>query len=294
MQNEIEDILFTRFVKQNIPFEFIPIQELYKRVSESNFDLSKPHRIDFHALIIVFEGESKHTLDFKEEILSPGTILPVTKGQVHSFNKKLTIKGYVIGFEESFITQNISDKNLFHFLQIYHTSNIQIGKESINSLKPILLLIENLLKDVDVNLKSEIIHSTFMTLLFQIKRLACNQHTFFDSERFKNFYLFKELIIKHYSQIHNAKDYAKKLNVSYNYLNEICKEIVNKTAKEFIDSWLLLEIKRNISEKKYTSQEIAFKMGFKEPSNFIRFFKKYTKTTPLQFQEKLKIDSIRD
>jgi AraC-like DNA-binding protein len=76
--------------------------------------------------------------------------------------------------------------------------------------------------------------------------------------------------------------------VSYNYLNEISKEITNKTAKGFIDSWLLLEIKRNISEKKYTSQEIGFKMGFKEPSNFIRFFKKHTQLTPIQFQEKLK------
>ncbi|KAA1241548.1 AraC family transcriptional regulator [Aquimarina sp. RZ0] len=293
MKNKVENILFSRFLKQNIPFELITIQELYKRVLGSNFDLSKPHRIDFHALIIIFEGESKHTIDFKEEILSPGVILPITKGQVHSFNKELTVKGYVIGFEESFITQNINNKNLFHFLQVYHTSNIQIGKENINSLKLILELTQTLLKDVDTNLKSEIIHSTFMTLLFQIKRLACNQHVFFDSERLKNFYLFKELIIKHYSEIHNAKDYAKRLNVSYNYLNEICKEIVNKTAKDFIDSWLLLEIKRNISEQRYTSQEIAFKMGFKEPSNFIRFFKKYTKITPLQFQEKLKItDSI--
>lgn len=84
-------------------------------------------------------------------------------------------------------------------------------------------------------------------------------------------------------------------NVSYHYLNEICKEIARQTAKAFIDSWLLLEIKRNISEKKYTSQEIAFKMGFKEPSNFIRFFKKYAKITPLQFQEELKkTPSIRN
>ncbi len=294
MKNEVENILFSRFVKRDIPFEFISIQKLYELVAENNFDLSKPHRIDFHALIIVLEGESKHIIDFQEENLSPGTILPIKKGQIHSFHKKDNVKGYVIGFKEDFITQNINDKNLFHFLQIFHTSNIQIGQKNTNSILPILQLIEEFLEDIDKNLKVEIIHSTFMTLLFQIKKLACNKHTFFETEKLKNFYLFKELIIKHYNEIHNAKDYAKRLNVSYNYLNEICKEITNKTAKEFIDSWLLLEIKRNISENKYTSQEIAFKMGFKEPSNFIRFFKKHTKITPLQFQEKLKIDSIRD
>lgn len=292
MQNEVENILFSRFVKQTIPFEFVSIQEVYKRVSKSNYDLSKPHRIAFHALIIVLEGESNHTVDFKEEALSPGVILPLIKGQVHSFNKELAVSGYVILFEESFIIHNTSDKNLFHFLHIYNTANIQISKEKVGTLKPILQLIENLLEDVDANLKSEVVHAAFMTLLFQIKRLACNQHTFFDSQRFKDFHLFKQLINKHYSETHNAKDYADKLNVSYNYLNEICKEIAHKTAKAFIDSWLLLEIKRNISEKKYTSQEIAFKMGFKEPSNFIRFFKKYTKITPLQFQEELNKNAL--
>lgn len=295
MENKVENILFSRFLKQIIPFEFIPIQELYKRVSESNFDLSQPHRISFHALIVVLKGKSKHVVDFQEEDLSPGVILPINKGQVHSFNRELTIEGYVVGFEERFITENISQRNLFHFLQIFHTSNIKIGNESIHTLSPVLHLLENLHRDENNNLKSEVIHAAFMTLLFQIKRLACNQHKFFDSQRFKDFHLFKALISIHYSELHNAKDYAKKLNVSYNYLNEICKEIVNKTAKEFIDGWLLLEIKRNISEQKYTSQEIAFKMGFKEPSNFIRFFKKYTEITPLQFQEQLKNTySMRD
>lgn len=292
MKDEIENILFSRFVKHSIPFEFVSIQEVYQRVADSNYDLSKPHRIAFHALIIVLEGESTHIVDFKEKTLSPGMILPLTKGQVHSFNKELKISGYVILFEENFITQNTNDKNLFHFLQIYYTSIIQIGKEDIDNLKPILQLINDLLKDDDINLKSEVVYSAFMTLLFQIKRLACNQNNFFDSQRFKDFHLFKQLINKHYRETHNAKDYAEKLNVSYNYLNDICKEIVHKTAKAFIDSWLLLEIKRNISEKKYTSQEIAFKMGFKEPSNFIRFFKKYTKITPLQFQQELNKNAL--
>ena len=287
MKNQVENILFSRFVKREIPFELVPIQEVYKRVTANNYDLSIPHRIGFHAMIVVFEGNSTHTLDFREEVLSPGMIIPLTEGQIHAFNKDLTFKGYVILFKEDFIIQNTSEKNLFHFLQIFHNSKIHIGKEEITTLTPFLLLIENLLKDSDLNLKLEVLHSAFITLLFQIKRLACKRNIFFDTQRYKDFHLFKELIHKNYSKTHNAKDYAKKLNVSYKYLNDICKEITQKTAKAFIDDWLLLEIKRNISEGKYTSQEIAFKMGFREPSNFTRFFKKHTRITPLQFQKNI-------
>ncbi|WP_299840343.1 AraC family transcriptional regulator [uncultured Tenacibaculum sp.] len=287
MKSNIENINFSRFVNQPIPFEILSIKKLYEKLDHTHFDLSVRHRIAFHALIIITEGESNHNVDFRNEILSPGTILPLIKDQVHSFNKELTVKGYVISFEEKFITQYLNEKNLFHFLHIYHSPSILIGKENLKNLNPFLQTLKGLQNDFNNNLKAEIVNSIFMALLFQIKRLSIYQHRVFKSHRFRDFIHFKQLITKHYNETHNVKDYALKLSVSYKYLNDICKEISQKTAKEFLDSWLLLEIKRNISENRYTSQEIAYKMGFNEPSNFIRFFKKFTGTTPNQFQEKL-------
>ncbi len=292
MKNEIENIIFSRFVNQPIPFEFISIKELYRRCKESEYELSNAHRIKFNALIIITEGESFHIIDFKKEVLSPGVILPLTKDQVHSFNKNQTVKGFVISFEENFITENISEKSLFHFLHIYHTSSILIGEENMMSLNPFLKLLEKLHLDSNNIMKAEIINSTFMAMLFQIKRLSIYQHKTFESQRFKDFIRFKQLITEYYHESHNANDYAKKLNVSYKYLNDICKQIGHKTAKAFLDSWLLLEAKRNISENKYTSQEIAYKMGFNEPSNFIRFFKKFTNVTPNQFQKKITTNEL--
>ncbi len=285
MPIEIENIIFSRFVKQTIPFEFISIKELYARCEKSAYDLSNPHRIKFHALIIITKGKGKHTVDFQEQKLFPGVILPLTKEQVHSFEKPLTVSGFVISFEERFLTQNISEQNLFHFLQLFHNSNVLLGKENMGELTPFINLLQKVHSETNVNLKSELINSIFMGLLFQIKRLSIYQHEVFGSQRFKDFIAFKQLLTEKHQESHNAKDYANHLSVSYKYLNDICREISKDTAKSFIDKWLLLEIKRNLSEKKYSSQEIAFKMGFKEPSNFIRFFKRFTGITPNQFQK---------
>lgn len=285
MSIEIENIIFSRFVNQSIPFEFISIRELYDRCEQSSYDLSNPHRIKFHALIIITQGTGYHIIDFQKQDLFPGVVLPLTKEQVHSFEKPRSVEGFVISFEESFLVHNISEQNLFHFLQLFHNLNILLGEENIQELTPFLDLLQDVHLQENTNLKSELINSLFMGLLFQIKRLSIYQHEIFASQRFKDFISFKQLLAIKYQESHNAKDYAKHLGVSYKYLNDICREISKNTAKSFIDNWLLLEIKRNISEKKYTSQEIAFKMGFKEPSNFNRFFKRYTGITPLQFQK---------
>ncbi|MCL5246148.1 AraC family transcriptional regulator [Cellulophaga sp. 20_2_10] len=287
MPKKIENIIFSQFVNQTIPFELITIEELYTRCRLSNYNLSDPHRIEFHAIIVITEGESTHTSDFKEEKLFPGVILPLTKGQVHSFNKQLTVKGYVISFDETFIMQNISEKNLFHFLHLSNTPNIYIGQENLSVLQPYIKILETEVKNERPNLKSEFLQSALMLFLLQIKRLSILKHTTFESKRFKDFIAFKHLICSNHKESHNAKDYASKMGISYKYLNDICKEITSKTAKSFIDNWLILETKRNLSEKKYTSQQIAFKMGFKEHSNFIRFFKKATGKTPSKFQNQL-------
>lgn len=287
MEKEVENINFTRFVNQIVPFEFISITELYDRCSKHNYDLSIPHRIEFNALLIITKGESTHCVDFKKEPLSPGTVIPLTNGQIHSFEKKRTIEGHIITFEENFITDTISEKNLFHFLHLYHTPRLYIKPDEIATLSPFLTQLKNLHQESFTYMKSEILNVSFMTLLFQIKRLTFDQEKTVTNQRFKDYIEFKKQIATSYQDTHNIKDYASKLSVSYKYLNDICKQISNQTAKTFLDQWLLLEIKRSLLEKKYNSQEIAFKMGFKEPSNFIRFFKNYTGLTPNQFQENL-------
>ncbi|OEK08437.1 hypothetical protein A8C32_03030 [Flavivirga aquatica] len=286
MSDSIENIIFSTVAKQPIPFEILSIEVLYKRFKNSTIDLFSSHRIQFNALIIITEGTSIHNVDFNEYILSPGTLIPLVKNQVHFFKKELLVKGYIISFNEAFITKNISNKNLFHFLHLYHTSNLLIGKENLRLLFPFIELLKQVQESSNNNLKSDFVKTIFLSLLIQIKRLTIYQHEVYESKRFKDFIEFKILVSQNYNKNHNAKYYSSLLGVSYKYLNDICKEMSQKTAKGFIDNWLLIEIKRNISEKKYTTQEIAYKMGFKEPSNFIRFFKKYTKTTPTKFQEK--------
>ena len=280
---KIENIIYEEVAEQSIPFEILSLKELYKRFEKHHVDLFSNHRIEFNALMIITDGLQTHCIDFKEYKLKKGVLIPLVKNQIHYFNKQLSSQGFIISFNESFITQNITDKDLFNFLQIFHSSHLQVKNENLTLLQPFIELLIDAQKNPNNNLKADFIRSIFLSLLIQVKRLTFTKKESFETKRYRDYIHFKELISKYYNTSHNAKEYAEKLGVSYKYLNDICKEIGNSTAKSFIDNWLILEIKRNLSEKKYTTQEIAYKMGFQEPSNFIRFFKKHTNTTPSKY-----------
>lgn len=280
---KVEDILYDEVVKQLIPFEINTFNSLYKRHQNAFNNLFVCHRIHFNALLIITSGKGTHNIDCKEYLLQPGTILPMVKEQVHFFEKDLRVEGYIITFTDKFITENTSERDLFHFLQLYHSPMLQIDPENIFLLQPFIDLLFREQEAGSDYLKADLMKSVFIALLIQLKRLTPLEHSQINNQHFKDFILFKQLITKEFVNTHNANDYAEQMGISYNYLNDISKELSGKTAKAFIDKWLVLEIKRNLSEKKYTVKEIAYKTGFDEPTNFIRFFKKHTGKTPKDF-----------
>jgi len=61
---------------------------------------------------------------------------------------------------------------------------------------------------------------------------------------------------------------------------------MGKTAKEYIQSRIIVGAKRMLYFSDSSIKEIAFELGFQEPSNFNAFFKKCTGLSPGEFRNK--------
>lgn len=76
------------------------------------------------------------------------------------------------------------------------------------------------------------------------------------------------------------------LHVSADYLNRIIKAHSDKTAHQLIDEMILIEAKAYLLYSQLTIAEIAYQLGFSDPSHFNKFFKKLAHCTPLQYRNK--------
>jgi AraC family transcriptional activator of pobA len=66
----------------------------------------------------------------------------------------------------------------------------------------------------------------------------------------------------------------------------LTRQVLNKTAKEFIEEQVILEAKRLLAQGSRPIKEIAYELGFSEPTNMVKFFKKHTHTTPAAFRNR--------
>jgi AraC family transcriptional activator of pobA len=102
---------------------------------------------------------------------------------------------------------------------------------------------------------------------------------------------FRDLIDTHFGSIRLPKDYAAMLYITPNHLNALCKDLLGVSAGQLIRDRIVLESKRLLSNFELPIGEIARELNFPDSSYFVKFFKKYTGTTPEIFRKRNLYDS---
>jgi AraC family transcriptional regulator, transcriptional activator of pobA len=82
--------------------------------------------------------------------------------------------------------------------------------------------------------------------------------------------------------------YAEKLFMSARNLNLICRNILQKSVSEIIETRKLTEAKNLLMHTGKTVSEIGFELGYNEKAYFTNVFKKKTGQTPTEFRQEMK------
>jgi AraC-like DNA-binding protein len=82
--------------------------------------------------------------------------------------------------------------------------------------------------------------------------------------------------------------YAEKLFMSSRNLNLICRNILQQSVSEIIETRKLIEAKNLLINSDKTISEIGFELGFNEKAYFTNVFKKKSGQTPTEFREEMR------
>lgn len=138
------------------------------------------------------------------------------------------------------------------------------------------------------NLQTDILKNLVHNFLLQSEREKRKQN-FIEIKKDANLdyiMLFKDLLETNYKSQKQVNYYAKQMIISEKRLNQATSKLFGKTPKEMIDDRIMLEAKRILAHTSESVKEICYHLGFEEPTNFIKYFKKHSTFTPTEFREK--------
>jgi AraC family transcriptional activator of pobA len=246
----------------------------------------EPHRKDYHVLMFVKQGSSRHWVDMIPYTFQPNTLYFSTPNQLHLQEEPHPLYGKILSFTRDFLLLE-SDLSLLHFpiiINPFDAHELCLDAEQAGYVDMLLtdLLVEYRSRN---EWRESMLHTKLKVLLIYLSRLYAEAFKGADTGKDRMLlHQYRGLINQHYAQIHDVTSYAGKLNISPGHLGKIVRQQTGKSAIEHIHERLVLEAKRILFHTEQTMKEIAFELGFEDASYFNRFFKKLIGKTPLIYR----------
>ena len=253
----------------------------------------QPFRIDGCGWIICTEGECFLNIGEKELRIAPGDLLLATP-----ISRMLIHRSHAFSARGLFLRMGYLNRNTLPMLcstsLLIHVMRHPVCKMESEQYVQALAMMQNIrsiaLYDRESQFNNEAIHNGIAMFLYVIgDRLQQVIHLQETKVSIVNrceeyFFRFIELLAKHYKTSRRIDFYAERLCLTPKYLTVLVRTATGKTAKVWIDDFIISDAIFLLQHSDMSIQQIADDLNFPNQSFFGKFFKDHTGRAPSSFR----------
>jgi AraC family transcriptional regulator, transcriptional activator of pobA len=250
---------------------------------------NEPHHHDYEELLIGMEGSLEHFIDFRVETFVAPYVSFITKGKVHRLYPGI-IEGkcsvWVLRFRSEFMPETT-----FQLYALYHdeANIIMQAGSGFTRLVTICEMIwsETQQENPDYSVIRPLLYSIFTMIESDRNKMSPVEDTVRKTQNvtFRNFL---KILEDNFRRPLGVEFYAEKLFMTSRNLNNICRNIMQQSVSEIIETRKLIEAKNLLVSTGKTISEISFELGYNEKSYFTNVFKKKSGLTPGEFRNEMR------
>ena len=248
------------------------------------------HKLTYYDVTLITGGSGFFRINTREYEASAGDVIFSRPGEIRHWDSDNITDGFALIFEEEFLLSFFNDPGFLKYLAYFQSGSVpKITLESI-VYERILNLIKDIKHEIDeYPVKDKhILRALLYETLMQLHRAYNAKNNLPCKSREKenpHIDKFAGLVNSNFRQNHSTRYYADKLCITSNYLNEIIKNATGVGAKQYVQNKIVLEAKKMLIYTDLQISEIACDLGFDDLSYFIRFFRRQTGYTPLEYKK---------
>lgn len=247
----------------------------------------KPHRHSFYQ-VIWLRSPGSHHIDYETIRHTENTIFFLNKGQVHYFCKESENDGFLFHFNDVFLNRQDKDAEKRLRYQLFNELGDAFVLPPEADLTEMNQLTSFMQKELQTReyLFQQQVYFLFQAFLLKIERLKQVKNTFTettDATDFNQAMVFRDLVEKNLDQTYAIDKFSEMIGISSKKLTSLSKKYFRATPADYIHKRKILEAKRLLSNTKLSVKEVAYALGFDQPTYFTKYFKKYTEVTPKEF-----------
>ena len=270
----------------HVGLELLTLSELRARVSARR--LAEVERVEFYMILVVTSGRGEHVVDFRTLPLEPGAVVFVRPGEVQQWRLRPGLEGDLLLAKPSVIQPPLNDRQNpatgLLGLDDWPTS-FSLSLRERRAWRSLATLLGRELDQPAVDdLSTTLAQELHLCLMLRLSRSARQNlpTTTIQGRACQRMQRELEGLL---STRPTVELLAHRLHTSPSTLNRACRAKVGRSAKEVVDRRIALEAQRLLVHSVATSAAIGEQLGFSEPTNFLKFFRRQVGMTPEAFRQ---------
>lgn len=245
---------------------------------------TEPHKHNsYFELVYLSAGRGYHTIDNRRYEVRPPVLFFIRQEQVHHWDLDMDMEpdGFVVILKKVFFERSL-DGELKELLEKISQLSCAYLDDAAVVDQLLGLIVQETTQDGGGSFS--FVEGMLKGLFVKIAE-AARPATDRRGRRKELYRAFTELLLHERPLRNNVAHYAERLNTTPQNLNAVCRKAAARSAAEVLAEYVIGEAKRLLAYTDNTVAEISFSLSFKDPSHFVKYFKRHTGYTPKGFRE---------
>lgn len=250
-----------------------------------------PARMNFILMALCQQGTATYDIDTRQQTVKPGDLLFISEGHiVNNYQASSDFSCLCIlvstAYYHSFV-QNV--KNVSSLL-LFSMNNpvVALTPREIEVYTNYYRVIGEKILDTKHHYQDELVKTWLLAMFYDMSnviwRVDQNEKKA-QSRADIVFSRFIRLLEEHYRTERRVNWYAKQLEITPKYLSEVVKEVSKRTPNDWIDHYVILEIRVLLKNSTKSIKEITEELNFPNQSFFGKYFKEHVGVSPLAYRK---------
>lgn len=251
----------------------------------------EPQRMKCILLGICLHGKAQYSVDTEEHMVTPGDVIIINEGTVvDNYMLSPDCKGIGILISIDFFRETIKGMHELSQLFLFSRTHpvFSLTQDEMTMIKTYYKAIKYKVDDKEHHFRSDVVRSMLMTMIYDISNAIYRIQQATDHRQTRAetiFASFIKLVEANFRQERRVSWYGGKLGITPKYLSETVKQVSKRTPNEWIDNYVILEVRVLLRNTTMSIKEIAQQLHFPNQSFLGKFFKERVGMSPSDYRK---------
>ena len=251
---------------------------------------TSPKRMTFIFIALCTRGSASCIVDTQRQTVKKGDMIIVSgRHVVEGYTASSDLQGLGILLSVNFFYEIVSNVSEISSMLLFSKDHpvFKLSESEADLFGKYFYILKDKVANTDNRFRRNVVRSLMLAMIYDLSNVMYRMQPETDPRHTRANAIFTEfiqLLEDNYRSERRVGWYAEQLCITPKYLSETIKHVSRRTPNQWIDNYVLLEIRLSLKNTSKAIKEIAEEMNFPNQSFLGKFFKEHVGMSPTAYR----------